>query len=280
MPATFQYCLDNKVLGVGWRVDTDRLTETTNWDDYYQEASLIHTDLNICKYIQRWVSKGDLAWTRDNNGNYYLAQVTSGWEYWTSPQGREQDIDIANVFRCNFHAVDVDEVPGKVIACFRAPRTIQEIADEKARIYSQYLWNKRSGKNIYKIDKSGYFDIFMMLDDEETEDLVFLYLQSKGWYVVPNSRKGDTMRYEFLLTHSKTFEKAETQVKTGDAEIDLNDYATIPCKVFLFQSNERYKGKETENVVCIPRDELRKFMIDNIKWFPGAFRRKLEIVTS
>jgi hypothetical protein len=41
----------------------------------------------------------------------------------------------------------------------------------------------------------------MMLDDEETEDLVFLNLQSQGWYVLPNSRKGDTMSFEYLAVN-------------------------------------------------------------------------------
>lgn len=275
---SFQYCLENDILGVGWRVDG--LIETQEWDKYYEKALSTHGKVNNCKYIHDWVKKGDLAWTRDSNGTYYLARVTSGWEYWTNQKGIELDVDIANIFRCRFHKVDIEEVPGKVVACFRAPRTIQEIADKRARAYSQHLWNKLSNSNIYEVERSEFSDVFMMLDAEETEDLLFLFLQREGWYVVPNSRKGDTMRFEFLVTHSKNYEKAETQVKTGESPIRLEKYAAMSHKVFLFQSNEIYEGACPDNVVCLRREQLSEFLTDNIKLFPRSFQRKLEIVTS
>ena len=141
---TFQYCLDNGLLGVGWRVNT--LINTRNWDEYYKEASRIYGDnsLGICKYIHTWVKEGDLVWTRDPAGQYYLARVKSGWEYWTSQEGIDRDIDIANVFRCVFQKVDLDAVPSKVVACFRPSRAIQKIDDERVNAYSQCLWNMLS----------------------------------------------------------------------------------------------------------------------------------------
>ena len=279
---TFQYCLDNRLLGVGWRIYSDNniLTEIQDWDDYYNEASRIHDDLGICKYIHTWVREGDLAWTRDPAGQYYLARVTSGWEYWISQEGIDRDIDIANVFRCVFQKVDLDVVPGKVVAAFRASRSIQKIDDKRARAYSQYLWNKLSEKQVYEVEKSEFSDIFMMLDDEETEDLLFLYLQSEGWYVVPNSRKGDTMSFEFIVTNPKNGEKAATQVKTGEAVLNIDDYSHLPHKVFLFQSNERYEGTDSENVICVRREELLKFLEERTALFPWSFQIKLKMVKS
>ncbi len=278
---TFQYCLDNGLLGVGWRTrsESNTVNRTKSWDDYYQEASQIYDNLDICKYIQKWVGEGDLVWTRHPaRKQYYIARVTSGWEYWTSQKGIDQDIDIANVFRCVFQEVNLDAVPGKIVACFRAPRTIQEIADSRAKAYSQYLWNKLSKEQVYEVEKSEYSDIFMMLDDEETEDLLFLYLQSKGWYVIPNSRKGDTMSFEFLVTNAKNGEKAATQVKTGETVLNRDDYSALPNKIFLFQSNERYEGTTAENVICVRREELLRFLEARIALFPRSFKTKLEMV--
>lgn len=56
MRATFDYCLKNGLLGVGWR--TNSWTNTKDWDDYFNEASQIHDNLQICKYIQKWLAKG------------------------------------------------------------------------------------------------------------------------------------------------------------------------------------------------------------------------------
>ena len=64
---TFQYCLENKMLGVGWRIPGESIIRTNDWNEYYRKASKKHNNLNICRYIQRWVTKGDLVWTRDPN---------------------------------------------------------------------------------------------------------------------------------------------------------------------------------------------------------------------
>jgi predicted CoA-binding protein len=277
MPTTFNYCLKNGILGVGWRTNSNRSTK--DWDKYFNEASQKHPNLQVCKYIKKWVSEGDLVWTRNAEGQYYLARVISGWEYWTSQEAIDKDIDIANVFRVVLKPVDIDAVPGKIVACFRASRSIQEVADEKAHEYSKYLWNILSNKQVYQIDKSEFSDIFMMLDDEETEDLVFLYLQSHGWYVLPNSRKGDSMSFEYLAVNPMTGEKALTQVKTGQVTINKDDYVRYSEKIFLFQSNELFTGVGATNVVCISRDELLKFLRKSLAWFPKSFQTKVGLVS-
>lgn len=276
MQTTFDYCLRNGFLGVGWR--TNSQCNTKNWDEYFNEASKIHKDLSICKYIKKEVSEGDLVWTRDAEGQYYLARITSGWEYWTSPKAKELDIDIANIFRCVLQKVDIDAVPGKIVACFRAKKSIQKVADNKAREYSKHLWNRLLNEQVYQIDKSAFSDIFMMLDDEETEDLIFLYLQSQGWYVLPNSRKRDTMSFEYLAVNPLNGEKALAQVKTGEVALNRDNYVRYPHKVFLFQSNERYTGDGGGNVLCVSREEVLKFMYKSLTWLPKSFQIKVDLV--
>ena len=279
MHATFQHCLKHGLLGVGWRVDD--FTQTTEWEVYEQAARHVHDDLQQPIYIYDNVEPGDLVWTRDPDGQYYLARVTSGWEYWTSDESRENDIDIGNVFRCEFGEVALDQVPGKVVSSFGARgRSIQKIDDSSARVYSRHMWNLYVGRCVYEVDLSKFPDIFTMLDPEETEDLVFLYLQSRGWYVVPNSRKGNTLRFEFMLAHSETGEKALTQVKTGNVWLNVDSYATHPWHIFLFQSNEHYDGQRPDNVTCISRDELATFLETNVRLFPQAFRTKLEMISN
>lgn len=277
MPKTFNHCLKNGILGVGWRTDSNR--NTKDWNEYYKEASQIHSNLQVCKYIKDRVCGGDLVWTRDAAGQYYLARVISEWEYWTSKEQVEQNIDIANIFRVVLKSVDIDAVPGKVVACFRATRSIQKIDDERALEYSKFLWNTLSGDQAYTINKAAFADIFTMLDDEETEDLVFLYLQKLGWYLIPNSRKGDSMKFEYLAVNPVTREKALSQVKTGRTTINKDDYVQHKERIFLFQSNELYTGAGTSNVVCISRDELLRFLHDSLDWLPKSFQTKVQIVS-
>jgi len=135
-----------------------------------------------------------------------------------------------------------------------------------------------SGQEIYQIDKAKYSDIFMMLDDEETEDLVFLYLQSRGWYVVPHSRKGDSMTFEYLCVNLLNGQVAGTQVKTGKTPLNRDEYAQFGQKIFLFQPNDLYMGTGADNVESIPRNELIAFLNKAAPWLPKSFRRKIEIV--
>jgi len=278
MKETFQYCLDEGLLGVGWRTKSKK--NTKDWKEYFEEAVGIHGKLTICKYIKEWVCKNDLVWTRNTEGEYYLAKVLSGWEYWADNKAIQKDIDIANIFRVSFQKIPIDKVPGKVVACFRAQRSIQRIDDHKALEYSKYLWNRQTNKRDYSVNVSKFADIFMMLDDEETEDLVFIYLQQQGWHIVPNSRKTDTMSFEYLAVKPESGEKALTQVKTGKVPLDIEKYSKYSEKIFLFQSNEIYKGIKPDNVTCLKKEELNVFLTGALSWLPSVFKTKYEMVTS
>jgi hypothetical protein len=277
MKETFQYCLDEGLLGVGWRTKTNK--NTKDWKKYIDEATQIHGKLHVCKYIEKWVGENDLVWTRSTGGEYYLAKVLSGWEYWVGDKAIQDDIDVANIFRVSFQKVPIDMVPGKVIACFRAPRTIQKVADPKALEYSKYLWNRLATKQEYEVDTSTFTDVFMMLDDEETEDLVFLYLQRLGWYVVPNSRKADTMSFEYLAVRPDSGEKALTQVKTGNVHLNAEEFSKYSERVYLFQSNELYTGNSPDNVTCLKKEELYQFLVGSLEWLPSVFKTKQEMVS-
>ena len=283
MVATFKHCLENKLLGVGWRVE--RIDQTTEWDVYEQQnakSESPHKSLQQPRYIYENVRTKDLVWTRDPDSQYYLACVTGGWEYWTNQKGREKNIDIGSIFHCDFCKVRIDAVPGTVVSSFgNRGRTIQRIHDSSARAYSQHLWNKHAKQEVYKVKFDEFPDIFSMLDPEETEDLVFLYLQSKGWYVVPNSRKGNTLCFEFMLAHSNSGEKALTQVKTGSTELNINKYNKYEQRIFLFQSNGKYSRNpaEAENVECIKRYELEDFLKKKKGIFPESFQTKLDMVS-
>jgi len=191
---SFTYCLKEQVLGMGWQ--TESQVSGISWEEYEKEAASIYGDgeLSRVRYLKHNVKKDDLLWTRDTESNYYLGKVLSGWEYVTNSDA--QKADITNIVRCKLVRVpSVDDVPGKVVASFRPSRTIQGIRDNTASDYSIYLWNKITGTTDYATSPRKYENVFSFLDSEETEDVVFIYFQTKGWIVVPNSRKADTMSH-------------------------------------------------------------------------------------
>jgi len=285
---SFEYCLKQQVLGVGWQVSV-KPKEKLTWEQYEKAASKASfgpKDISRVRYLHDNVKPKDLIWTRDKKGKYYLAQVRStrgnrraesAWEYLDTPDGREADI--ANVVRCRILQVpQADDVTGKIVACFRPSRTIQSISDETTVLYSQLLWNQLTGSEEYKLSQIESWDIFSFLDAETTEDLVFIYLQYNGWIVVPNSRKADTMTYEFIAIHKKTHDRAIVQVKSGHTQLATDIWGDFEEKVFLFQAHGHYTGVPTANVIQIDPKTMEQFMTSEIEIMPNAIRRWIDFV--
>jgi hypothetical protein len=90
MEATFRYCLEQGILGVGCRIDGYR--EIKDWKEFCSKATnLCH---NTCNYIYQNIKPGHLVWTRDHSGQYYLARVLSGWEYWHSEEAAKHNTEL------------------------------------------------------------------------------------------------------------------------------------------------------------------------------------------
>lgn len=273
---SFAYCLKEGVLGLGWQTETQN--SDASWEEYEAEAITIHGDkeLSRVRYLKNHVKKSDLVWTRDTKGNYYLGKVESEWEYYSNSEA--QDADIVNIVRCELIKVQsVDDVPGKVVACFRPSRTIQAIRDKTAAEYSQYLWNKLSDTEFYPLSKDKFKNVFSFLGSEETEDVIFVYLQEKGWIVIPNSRKADTMSYEFYLINRESKEKSIVQVKTGHTALTPKNWESWKEKVFLFQANNKYNGNSSGNVVCIDPKDIESFLYNNRDLLPSNITHWLDI---
>lgn len=206
---------------------------------------------------------------------YYFARVTSPWEYFTTPESRENDIDIGNIFRCEIIAVPTDAVPSKVKASFRPSRTFQTILGHPVLEYSKHLWNSLASESHYEVDPALFADPFLMLDAEEVEDLVCLYLQWRGWLVVPNTRKADKMSFEFELVRPNSQRHAKVQVKMGNTPLDLGHCEGMDHHVFLFQSNEVYVGSSMANVTALRREDLIQFVEENQSWLPRRFAQRM-----
>ena len=274
---SFKYCLNHKVLGMGWSVEETGRSRLS-WDDYIAaaEQKYEYKELQPVRYLHREVEENDLIWTRDTMGRYYLGRVTSPWEYLATPEALQADI--VNICRCEkICPVDVDDVPGGVVSAFGYGRTIQAIWNPpRMTTYSQLLWNDISGSKQYSPQSptTNNNNIYDFLDAQTTEDAVAIYLQMCGWLYLPESRRPDTMGYEYILINRNTFEKAVVQVKTGNTtQLDRDDFSGFGERVFLFQSYGNYTGLEHAHVECIDPDVLRTFLFNNRDILPQSIKR-------
>lgn len=271
---SFRYCLEQGILGIGWPIDPPSGTVVT-WELYEKLAleRYSSTGLSSVRLLYERVRPNDLIWTRDTNGKYYLAQVQSAWKYLDTEDGR--NADIVNVVRCKIKPVEkVDDAPGKIVACFIPGKTLQPIKNPAMVSYSQLLWNQLAKSEDYPPQARSDHSIFTYLDWETTEDIIFIYLQIQGWLVISHSRKANTMSYEFAAIHPDTKKRAIVQVKTGNTELNRDDWKDHPETVFLFQTNGNYRGSEApENAICLMPNDIENFIRAYLQVMPGAVQR-------
>ena len=149
---------------------------------------------------------------------------------------------------------------------------------EDVFVYSKILWNELSKRSDYEVEKIE--SVWGFLSDEQTEDLLFLYLQYNGWFVIPNSRKKDTMAYEYYCINRLTFEKAIVQVKTGFSPIDFNAYHKYTEKVFLLQPNNCFQGEPLSNMEMVSIEALESFAKNNEKIIPQNIMTWFKLVNT
>ena len=73
-----RFCLERNILGVGWPVDGP---QSLDWDTYHALGTAKYYDDGdkgwwpAVNAIRNRMTEGDLCWTRDWEGNYYLGRV-------------------------------------------------------------------------------------------------------------------------------------------------------------------------------------------------------------
>jgi Holliday junction resolvase-like predicted endonuclease len=121
-------------------------------------------------------------------------------------------------------------------------------------------------------------DLFRWISYSSCEDLVALYLQHKGYSIIPSTNKKSTAEYEFELVHRDTGSVAAVQVKNGKTSLDCLKYAAVPFKVYLFTSEGQYLNSESrpQNVEIVDRETLVAFADECRHMLPDTIRLWVE----
>ncbi|MGH7073567.1 MAG: hypothetical protein ACREFD_05115 [Stellaceae bacterium] len=264
---SYELCLKEKVIGVGWQVEADGLLSLEKYlqrlaDTYPEESSAGTSAVRLLAQM----GVGDLVWMRSRQGVYHLCKVKGPWEYRSAREYR--DVDVVNIRTVRIVEVGVEiHVPGKVIACFRPPKTVQRIKDDTALDASERIWTRLTGGTVPPPRADS--DIFSLISDKDCEDLISVYLQMQGWVVYPARRRADMPAYEFVLRHRSDSREAVVQVKTGGSTVDLGALPASIDVAFAFQPNGRYAG-EHPRASIIKREDVLQFIASNPRLVPDA----------
>lgn len=264
-------CLNCGIIGMGWPVDEEKITRSTDLEWFKNAARRQHGESAPLDSVVRFaesVQLHDLVWFRNLEGRFYIAEVNGPWQYLYEDQVAI-DADIVNLREARIIEVGLaDAVPGKIISCFRPARTFQRIVSSGMLAFSEHLAGMQ-------VTGDGETDVYEFMSDADIENLVFVYLQFLGWYVLPGTRTATTAHYEFVLVNRETGERAVTQVKSGHTGIDAARYARE--KAFLFATSGDYGTQRPQNVVIITREELDNFIRSMPQLLPRAMSNWIQI---
>lgn len=234
------FCLngDKQFLVIGWSYIYEKGKEIKNFEDFYyavkEDVSRINHAFNVF-----WdAAEGDLFWTRDLEGSYWICRVID-----KAQTKYDYSMDIGAVLPVVAYKVGL-QVPGQIKASFNRPRggIAEGLYDDIIIEYSKHIYNVLSGTEKYEY-KRLEGSILDNLPDFDLEELVIAYLQIvKNFYVLSNSiaNKSTTIKIECELMSRDLLnkKKAVVQVKGGKTKsidaISYKPYADDGYEVYLY----------------------------------------------
>ena len=295
--AAADFCVKNKVVGVGWPVDA---TRELCFDDYCDLADTRYPGdkgwRSAVTAIARGMQPGDLCWIRgdrtsQHRGIYFLGRITKGsWKY--AARAENEASGTYNLRPCRWIRVgDEREVPGLLPIHFIRGQTVRRIEPDKEDnanqdktnlvLYSQFLWNKQSNSNTYKLARRRHESNWtFMLSSKELEELLALYLQfEKEYAVLSTTWRTETPLFEvFLCSRRRGMRQAAIQVKTGAEILHYKDYSgCADMDIFLCNSSDTVQGAPLPFVHKVPIASVLAFAEKNITQLPNRYRNYLDI---
>lgn len=256
------FCLNKsqQYVVIGWSSvygkDSNRFSD---YNCFYQAAKGKKTNHALNSFKD--AKKGDLFWTRDLAGFYWICQAISEAESYY-----DEDMDIGARIPVVAFKVGL-EVPGQIKASFNRPKggTIQDFNEEEIINYSKFIYNEKAGSNVYGyVKKEG--SVIDNLPDLDLEELIISYLQIKeNYYVLSNSiaRKSTTVAIECeLISRDKDNpQNAVVQVKAKKGHIKYELYKEYTdqkkYKVYLYDGGR--EAREDDEYEIISRAAVEEF---------------------
>lgn len=271
-----EYSRRANVVGVGWGCPEINASEGSSLDEVLQAISEIpswkRSGPQTVSRLANQVAVGDLVWTRDGAGWYWLGRVSGPWHFDVSDEATRWDLN--NVRACEWLSDRFRDfqVPGAVVRSFvGTATTLRRVKGEPAArmttmIYEQAL----SDAPVVPLTPEEV--ITDLLDPTDVEDLVLLLLQAEGWILLPSSRMRDTPVYEAAFRHRDDGRMAVVSVKSGTSNpvpIEKLKEAAAQAQAFAFSTHDLYTcPPEAAGVGRIDIPQLVKFMAERPEYLP------------
>jgi hypothetical protein len=281
--AAKRYCREVGVVGVGWGRPNIGLDDGAGLEEVLAEIAKNpnwSSGVAAVRRLASQVADGDLVWTRDRAGTYWLGRIFGDWRFDVSEQATTWDLN--NVRPCQWleRPMRDYEVPGGVVRSFvGAGSSFRRVGGDAACGMSELIYAAESG-GASELSRMGPEQVITdLLDPTDVEDLVLLFLQWDGWLLMPSTRMRDTPLYEAAFRHRDNGRLAVVSVKSGSsAYVPVAELAAAnpEAEIFVFSTEGLYGAPPGEQGVrTIERPELTEFMSAHPELLPPRISRWL-----
>jgi hypothetical protein len=283
------HCLENNLVGIGWRIDelpsgaslelVCQTIEENRAQGWGRRAA------QTVRRLGQEAEIGDFVWTRDTAGRYLVCKISGGYRYDISEASKRVDVHQVRDVAWAPRALNDLEVPGGVIRRFvGVGSSFSRINDDGARRLTPYLWEKLHGRALPELAITPAEVLASHLDPYDVEDLVYVWLQvARGFVALPRARQRDTPAYEWTMIHRETGRRGIVQIKTGSEPVDLQALADARSDdqtgTYTFAACGKYIGNPELVTEVIGRDALLSFVAEQPALLPVRVRTWFELTS-
>lgn len=284
-----------QIIGAGWSIHGAGSDKAEALRLIKKQRGKVPTEVKI---LLNKMEIGHHAWVYDRtDGSYYVCKIDSDWQY---AEGGDWDRhDIHNYRRARWRQVPKPLVLGAITRRITLQGTANEMhVDEVIREYSAFVFEVEPSVSDLREEldldelrtrlqtwETG--NLFAAFDEDETEDVVGLYLQQRGWRMLKSSayRSHPMVECQFQKVIEGAPRTAYMQVKSGKhIRLDAGEYKQLVnegARVFLFSTAQRpYRGEDSvKGVETLSQDAIRSFAIANLELLPYPMTLKLGLMS-
>lgn len=269
------FCIENKVLAMGWSLKNSHLHDYISDDVLLQKAveerNSIKDFKDYSEFLKKYgvyggnvnenvnrlyydVAENDLIWIR-TDGIYYLGRVTKSSHWKFNSSSNALDLDASNqIVDIDWHKIgDESDVPGAITTALIRGKTLQRINKSGALDYSKLIYNEKVDSFYDDINFENTSDNFYsMLSPTDCEDLLCLWLYAEyGYITIPSTSKKSTECYECVLKDPKTGLHIYPQVKDGEVNLQKEDFSHLDGEIWLFTTKGTVFGNDDDKNIHI-----------------------------
>ena len=260
-----EFCLlgDEQFIAIGWSGAYETNPSIQNYEEYYYAVKNHYgCKANHVHNVFWNAEEGDLFWTRDLDGAYWICRAIDKAKPRFIPQ-----MYIGAVIPVKAYKYGL-EVPGQIKASFNKPQggVCEDLKDDIIIAFSKKVYNDLSGTETYEFEKIKG-SLLDNLPDFDLEELIISYIQlHDNYYLISGSlaKKSTTVKIEceFISRDKTKNKKAVVQVKGGkQKEIDALDFSYFDEKGYIvYLYAPKIKNQDSLNhCIVISREQVLQF---------------------